>query len=244
MIRNLLIVPLVLATGLAEAKTGDELLSALDEAMNRAEDQFFAYDVVDQAPGKDERVLAMEVSMKGDKRLTRFMAPADIKGTKVLIVSQTQMYIYLPAYKKVRRIASHVTSQGFMGTVYSSDDMALSTFADKYTGKMLEDGEKTWTVEAVAKKGGDAPYPKLRITVDKKLVLPTELQYFSDDDKHLKTETRDDYGCEGTVCTARVHKMVDHSSNGHWTKLVRREWKVNGGIKDRVFTKRALARGR
>ena len=242
--RTLMILPLIVFAATAEAKTGDELLADVDEAMNRAEDQYFEYDVVDQLPGKDERVLGMQVSLKGEKRLTKFSAPADIKGTKVLIVSQTQMYIYLPAYKKVRRIASHVTSQGFMGTVYSSDDMALNTYADKYTAKLVSEDDKSWTLEANAKADSDAPYPKLKLTIDKKLVLPLEIQIFGDADKHLKTETRDDYGCEGKVCTARVHKMVDHTTSGHWTKLVRKEWKVNSGIKDRTFTKRALARGR
>ena len=29
------------------------------------------------------------------------------------------MYVYLPAYNKIRRVASHASNQGFMGTMFS-----------------------------------------------------------------------------------------------------------------------------
>ena len=46
--------------------------------------------------------LALIVKLKAEKRLTEFTAPADMKGTKVLVLSPTQMYVYLPAFGKVR----------------------------------------------------------------------------------------------------------------------------------------------
>ena len=240
---KMLVVLLLCLSSTAYADTGDAALAKMDEAMNRAEDQYFEYTIVDQQPGKDERRMAMEVSLKGEKRFTKFTAPADVKGTKVLILSPTQMYVYLPAFKKVRRIASHVTAQGFMGTTYSSDDMSLVRFADKYDAKLAKDSDKTLELEITKKSDVAAPYPKGRITIDKKLMLPIELAYFNDKGQKLKTETRIDYGCEGTVCTARVMKMVDHTANGHWTELVREKWKVNSGLSKRTFSKRNLQRG-
>lgn len=238
-----MIVTLTLASLLAAAPTAttaESLLSMTDEAMNRAQDQQFEYEMIDHAPGKDPRSLALTVSIKGDKRLSELSAPADVRGTKVLVLSPTQMYIYLPAYKKVRRIASHVTEQGFMGTAYASADLSLVTFGDKYTAKLLGETRDAWKLEMTAKPGMELAYPKVVVTVGKQLRLPDEIEFWSADGVKLKTEQRIGYECQGKVCTAKTHKMTDHSSNGHWTELVRKGWKVNPGLKDDLFTQRYL----
>ena len=94
---------------------GDKAVAAMDAVMNKARTLTFDYDIINKESGKDERTLAMTVKLKGEKRYTEFSAPADMKGTKVLILSPTQMYVYLPAFGKVRRIASHTKDQGFLG---------------------------------------------------------------------------------------------------------------------------------
>ena len=242
------IAPVVVASSLltttAFAQDAKEILEKVDAAMNTAKDQFFEYEVLDEPPGKEQRQLGLQVSLKGEKRLTKFTAPADVKGTTVLILTQTQMYVYLPAYKKVRRIASHVTNQGFLGTTYSNDDMALSRFSDKYTGKVLSQDDKTYKIEVNGIPGGEAPYPKIILTIDRTMNVPTVLEYYNAEGKNTKTETRTEYSCESKQCTARVQHMTDHTSSGHNTKLVRTKWKVNSGIEDKLFSKRNLARSR
>jgi len=216
----------------------------MDGAMSGAKDQYMLYEIRDKQPGKNERVLGIEVTVKGDKRFTKFTAPSDIKGTKILVVSQTQMYVYLPSFKKIRRVASHVTKQGVMGTTFSNDDMALSSYGDKYTGKLLSEDKDNWLVEATAKPGGAAPYPKILVTVEKKRTLPVKLEYHNEAGTKLKTETRTGYTCESTACTAKVHEMTDHTKNDQVTTLTRTKWKVNQGVKDKIFTKRHLLRAR
>lgn len=219
-------------------------LKGVDEALNRWKDQFFSYEMIDVQSGRGERKLALDVYMKGEKRVTAFTAPADVKGTRVLIKSDTQMYVYLPAYKKVRRIASHMTAQGFMGTAYSQDDLAVSTYADKYDVTMLEQGEGTAKLELKVKGARDVAYPKIHMTVDTKRMLPTEMTYFDDKGTKLKTEARTDYQCKGNICVPFTMKMTDHTSPGHETRLVTKEWKLDTGLKDRIFSRRYLQRGR
>lgn len=228
----------------ARAAEAQATLKSVDEAINRWKDQFFAYEMIDTQSGRGERTLGLEVYMKGEQRVTAFTAPADVKGTRVLIKSDTQMYVYLPAYKKVRRIASHVTAQGFMGTAYSQDDLAISTYADKYEAKVVEDKGETVKLELVVKKGKEVAYPKVHMTVELKRRLPTELTYFDDKGTKLKTESRTDYECKGEICVPFTMKMVDHTSPGHETRLVTKEWKLDTGLKDRIFTRRYLQRGR
>ena len=239
---SLLVVPAVVfaaAPAFADA-AGDKLLASMDAALNRAKTQVIEYDVVNQEPGKPEKKLIIHVKLKGEKRLSEFHAPADMKGTKVLILSPTQMYVYLPAFGKVRRIASHVTDQGFMGLTFSQTDLSTMTYAPNYTATVASETPTHVKLVATPKAGGAAPYPKLEFTVQKDISLPTEIKNFNDRGTHLKTESRTAYTCEGNVCTPSEHKMVDHVKGGHFTKLIRKGWKVNTEISDDVFSKRNL----
>lgn len=219
---------------------GDKVLASVDTALNRWKTQYIKYDVTNQEPGKAERKLELEVKLKGEKRLTEFLAPADMKGTKVLILSSTQMYVYLPAFGKVRRIASSVSDQGFMGLTFTQTDLSLTRYSEMYTAQLASEGGDSWKLVATPKAGKEVPYAKIELTVSKANTLPTELRYFNASGTHIKSETRSNYTCEGNVCTAAEMKMVDHTKGGHWTRLVRTGWKVNESIADEVFSKRSL----
>ena len=85
-----------------------------------------------------------------------------MKGTKVLILSPTQMYVYLPAFGKVRRIASHTKDQGFLGLSFSQDDMATTAYAPLYSGAISSDSGAQTIVTLTPKAGVDAPYAEDR----------------------------------------------------------------------------------
>jgi Outer membrane lipoprotein-sorting protein len=227
------------ATARADA-AGDKVLASLDTSLNRAKTQFIEYEGITQEPGKAERKLGLEIRMKGEKRLSEFLAPADMKGTKVLILSTTQMYVYLPAFGKIRRIASHTTDQGFMGMTFSQDDFALTKYSDSYTATVASETPSQWKLTATPKAGQTTAYSKLEITVAKDKTVPTEIRYFNAGGTHSKTETRTDYTCEGDICNPRELKMTDHTKGGHWTKLIRKKWKVNEAMSDDLFSKRSL----
>lgn len=219
---------------------GDKVVAAMDAAMNRAKTHQFDYEIINQEPGKSERTMAMSVKIKGEKRYTEFSSPADMKGTKVLILSPTQMYVYLPAFGKVRRIASHTKDQGFLGLTFSQDDMATQAYGGEYEGKILSEDASSWHVALTPRAGKDTPYAKIEVTVAKDRSLPSELKYFNADGKNIKTEERSGYTCEGNICSPGVLKMTDNVK-GAWTKLVRKTWKVNANIPDDVFSQRNLS---
>ncbi len=224
-------------------EAGDKLLAAIDGTIFKAKTQYFEYEGTIKVPEKPDRTLKLAVWMKNEWRLSEFLAPADVKGTKVLILSPTQMYVYLPAYKKVRRIASHVTDQGFMGMHLTQDEMAITSYAKMYSATVAKDDGKLITLACTAKKDGNAPYPKIEIVFEKGKHLPTEIRYFNDKGTKLKTETRTGYSCEGAFCSPAEIKMVDHTKGGASTTLVRKAWKVNPDIPDSKFSKRALEEG-
>jgi len=224
----------------AEAATGDEVLAMMDAAGSRATDQLFEYELINVEPGREPKMMALRVQIKGDKRMTEFLAPGDMKGTKVLVRSRTELYIYLPAYNKVRRVASHATKGGFLGTTYSNEDISTITFGDIYSGKLLTETDSDWTVEATPREGVKVMYGKLIFTVRKDYKQASQVQYFNQKAEHIKTETRTEYSCQGDVCNAGVMRMVDHRSGDASTEFQRRDWQVNTGVSDSLFSKRNL----
>jgi outer membrane lipoprotein-sorting protein len=224
---------------------GDKVLKTTDDAMTRAKDQIYEYEITTQEPGKAKTKLVMRVAIKGKEwRLIDFLAPGDIKGMRYLILSFSQMWVYLPQYQKVRRVASHARSQSFMGTALSQDDASLTTYSQYYTGKLLSETPKDWNVEGTKRPGKDAPYPKVIMTIAKDTQQAVELQWFNDKGAKLKTETRSEYECQGNICGPKKMRMVDHTRGGMWTEFNRIGWKVNTGIADSEFTPRALQRAK
>jgi len=230
----------VLFAGSAAAQSGEEVMAMMDEAMTRAVDQYFEYDIVNEEKGRDPTLMRVRVRIKGPMRTTEFLAPGDMKGTKALVRSRTQMWIYLPAYSKVRRVASSSASGEFMGTTFSNEDISTVTYGEAYTGTLLSQTDEAWIVEATPREGQDGSYGKLEITICKQHVQPLEIRYFNRDGTHLKTETRTGYTCRGEVCNAEVMTMTSHARNDASTQLVRTVWEVNTGIEDDHFSVRNL----
>ena len=73
---------------------------------------------------------------KTEKRIYRFLEPADVKGTGVLVydydAQADDVWIYLPALRKTRRIVSAQRSQSFLGSEFSYGDLNVPAL-DDYT---------------------------------------------------------------------------------------------------------------
>jgi hypothetical protein len=69
-----------------------------------------------------------------EKRLIKFIEPADVRGTSMLIIDNKdlpdEMWIYLPALKKTRRIVSSEKGKSFMSSEFSNADMSSPTLSD------------------------------------------------------------------------------------------------------------------
>jgi outer membrane lipoprotein-sorting protein len=69
-----------------------------------------------------------------EKRTILFLSPADVKGTGILIWDyegkEDNMWIYMPALRKSRKIVSSEKSRNFMGSEFSNSDLAVGNLDD------------------------------------------------------------------------------------------------------------------
>jgi hypothetical protein len=112
----------------------------------------------------DMRVRKMAIISKlyddGDteKRLIRFIEPADVKGTGLLTYDYERedddIWFYMPALRKTRRIVSSEKAKSFMGSEFSYADMTPPPVED-FTHRILktetEGGVECWVIESVPK---------------------------------------------------------------------------------------------
>ena len=88
------------------------------------------------------RVRTLEQEDDGDKSLTTFDQPADVKGTNFLSFTHKSgpddQWLYLPALKRVKRISSRNKSGPFMGSEFAYEDLS-SQEVEKYTYRYLRD---------------------------------------------------------------------------------------------------------
>ena len=238
---SLVALSLLVAAGTAHGDAaGDAALANVDTNLNKYKTLTFDYDVTTAEPGRGEKKLALTVFVKGDRRLTEFTAPADLKGTKVLVVSPTEMYAYLPAFGKVRRIASHTSDQSAFGMAFSQDDLAVQRYSPDYTATTgASDDTGTWLTLA-PKPGKAASYAKVEIQVLKENGLPGEIKYYGPSGTLWKTEARTGYQCKNEVCVPGALKMIDHSKGGLWTLITNKTWKLDEAVDDNLLSKRTL----
>jgi hypothetical protein len=92
-----------------------------------------------------------------NRSLVRFLSPADVRGTVSLTVENSEpgrdddIWIYLPALKKVRRLVSSNKKDSFVGTDFSYGDVIGYRVAD-WTHRILReekvDGFDCWVMES------------------------------------------------------------------------------------------------
>lgn len=229
------------ATG-TPARADEDPLAKLDEAINRWNSLDYRYNITTKEGDKESK-LKLRMRMRrhdgNNQQFINISAPADMKGTKVLTLSPTEMYIYIPSFKKIRRIASHVTEAGFLGTALSQKDLTLTRYGDYYKAKKKSESDDTMVLE-LTPKVESAPYPKLEIDVVKKHMLPREIRYFNEEGVKIKTERRSAYKCRDHYCAPMRMVMEDHKASKTTTLRLKNDFKVNPNLKDSLFSKRSL----
>jgi hypothetical protein len=116
-----------------------------------------------------ERKRKIRVIRKGEERqIMWFLEPADVKGTSFLKIEKEgsfdDMRLYLPAFKKVRRITSSAKSDKFMGSDFTYEDMTTREIED-YTYKLFGDSTidnmDCYSIESSPKEKTDTDYGRV-----------------------------------------------------------------------------------
>ncbi len=201
-----------------------------------------------QESKRDIRTKTLEVDGDGDKGLSIFDSPRDVKGTAFLSFTHAtkpdDQWLYLPALKRVKRITSANKSGPFMGSEFAYEDLT-SQEVDKYTYKWLRDenvdGRDAFVIERKPEYKHSG-YTRQVVWVDKQMYQPLKTDFFDRKNAPLKTLVIEGYRQYlDSYWRASRMNMVNHQ-NGKSTTLEWADYRFKTGLGARDFDRNALKR--
>lgn len=217
--------------------------------VDRQSDIFMTLRNADGAEKKRHiRNMVLEVNGDGDKSLTIFEEPKDVKGTAFLSFTHAtqadDQWIFLPALSRVKRISSGNKSGPFMGSEFAYEDLSspeLEKYSYKYLRDETIDGNECFVTERIPRYEHSG-YSRLVEWTDKKMYQPRKIEYYDKKNALLKTLSFTGYQqFMDKFWRAQVMTMVSHQTN----KSTVLEWKndqFNVGLDSRNFNENALSR--
>ncbi|GAB4181052.1 MAG: outer membrane lipoprotein-sorting protein [Wenzhouxiangellaceae bacterium] len=254
-----LLLSALLWTTLAPAQTAEEKGFEIAARSDRS-DTGFANSQVDlkmvlrNAAGQESTrsltisTLEKENENVGDKSLVLFDSPKDIEGTALLshakILEPDDQWLYLPALKRVKRIASANKSGPFVGSEFAFEDMT-SQELNKYTYKYLDEsacGELTCDRIERYPRYENSGYTKQVAWIDQDVHQVRKVEFYDRRGDLLKTLTLNDYRQYGDgIWRAQVLNMVNHQTNKS-TDLIYSDYEFGADLDDGDFVKGRLSR--
>jgi len=199
---------------------------------------------------RDIRVRTLEQPGDGDKSLTIFDSPADVRGTAFLSFTHKSgpddQWLYLPALKRVKRISSRNKSGPFMGSEFAYEDIS-SQELEKYEYKYLREencGELQCFVIERYPVDRFSGYTRQVVWLDTAEYRPQQIVYYDRKDAKLKTLTFSDYQ-QYLDKYWRAHSMyMQNHQTGKSTLLTWSDYAFQTGLSERDFNRNNLDRVR
>ena len=201
----------------------------------------------------DTRVRTIQQFLKEfsdwDKKVMFFKLPADVRNTSFMNWSydsgaDDDQWIYLPALKKVKRIASDSKSDYFMGSDFTYDDLG-ERHPDADTHTLLREenfrDEECYVVESIP-LDEDYIYSRTVTWIIKDTWVGLKREFYDEDSELLKTLSIQKYEKIGDYWTIPLMEMHNVQKN-HRTTMEMKNIIIDEPINDSMFTERMMQRG-
>lgn len=226
------------------AQDAQSIVAKADEIVNAPKDQTANMKMILIDKDGNEKVREITFLQKGsEKRIMRFTSPADQKGIAFLSLPDDVQYLYMPAFHKVRRIASHVKSTKFAGTDFTYDDLSSFEYALQYTATQIKEDDTFWVMELTPKEGVEKDYGKLIMSIRKDNYYPEKIDYYDKGGNLWKTMVRRNIEKIDKYWFAKEFEIKDLKEE-HSTKMILSDVKFDTGISEKTFTQRYLKRAK
>jgi len=247
--KNILLTTL-LSISTAMALTNIEIAQKSDQVTDGFESSIAQTEMVLINASGQQSVRQLEMKTlegeNGDKTISTFLTPADVKGTKTLthehVDRDDDQWLYLPALKRIKRIASSNKSGSFMGSEFSYEDIGNQNYNKfTYANKVEEvdlNGVKCYKGDRVP-KDKNSGYTKQISWVSMDNFLLLRVDYYDRKSELLKTASFSDYKqIEGVWRVGKIE--MKNYQNDKSTVLTWKEQKIHAGLTAKEFNKRVL----
>jgi hypothetical protein len=175
--------------------------------------------------------------------LIKFFRPKNVKGTSLLTNSSMDtdtksQWIYLPAFKSVKRLSSSDKNKSFMGSDFTYSDIAGRKLSqDKH--QLVKETDRFYYIESVPTNQEDSIYSKIRYVVSKQYNLINKAIFYDLDGQKLKTLSNSKVSIVNDVNVVMHSEMINHQTNGR-TLLNVNSIDIGIAIKDELLSIKGL----
>lgn len=200
---------------------------------------------------REMRVKAMESkASEGDKTLMIFDSPKDQQGTALLThqheAKEDDQWLYLPALKRIKKIASKNQSGPFMGSEFSFEDIG-GIQVNEYTYKFLReeslDGQTCFVVESYP-TDENSGYSRIISWMDIQHYRTLKADFYDRKNSHLKTLKATGFQLYIDKFWRPDQLEMVNLQTGKSTRLIVKDQQFKIGLKDTDFTQNSLQRAR
>jgi len=189
-----------------------------------------------------------------EKRLIRFLSPPDVKGTGLLTFDYEKrdddMWLFMPALRKTRRIVSTEKAKNFMGSEFTYADMTppiLDDFSYELLGEEDVNETSCWRIEMipvnedVADENGFSK--RVTFIAQQDFVIRRAVYYDLDGELHKELSVEEVKEVDPENHKYRpMHMIMVNKQEGRKSILIVDEIQFNPDVKDEFFTTRYLER--
>ena len=186
-------------------------------------------------------------SKDSEKQIIWFLEPKKDRGISLLKIEhkgkKDEMRMWLPAFKKLRRITSDKKTGSFMGSDLSYEDLYKREKEDyrfMLEGSESVDGVECYILVSIPNKDLSSGYSKHKTWIDKKKLLPIMENSYDQNGKLLKIKKME-YSKLNTYHMIK-EIFVENIQKKHSTLLSFDNTVVDIGIKDEYFNENKLKR--
>ena len=157
-----------------------------------------------------------------EKRMIKFLEPADVRGTALLSLdnneSADEMWIYLPALKRTRRIVSSEKGKSFMSSEFTNADMTSSPLSDFRIRHLPGSGENDqWVIESTPVndvKADEYGYSRKISHIRISDYQFTKMEFYNFDNEHFRTiDIKSVFPMPGGKYTYKNMMATNHKNN-------------------------------
>jgi len=238
---------MVLPLGLM-AQTGYDIAKAMDEKATPTDMKAEMSMVLTNKQGKSRESTIRSITADDNrKQIIWFLSPADDEGVAFLKIEHEdgddEMRLWLPAFKKVRRISSKKKADSFMGSDMSYEDMTsreLSEYTYELKGEKVIDGVPCHILESTPNPGVTRTYKRFVTYVSKADMVAMLDEAYDMRDKLLKRRVLKYQKEKGYDLPVEVY--VENVQKEHNTRLTFANIEVDTGVKEDLFQEKNLKR--
>ena len=172
---------------------------------------------IQKTSSSKEKEYKMETQMRREPDAmychARFISPKNVSNTQIIWIDRESdtddMWLYLPALKKITTLNEKNQSRAFMGSDFELNDFLLMSLPQAHT--LLKNNVDSWIIQSTPQNLDQTPYTKWVSTIDKRSNTPTHVVFYTNE-KKVKELTILEVNQEGLPIKSKMSNLESGST--------------------------------